>query len=150
MDTLIITTTAAVVGQTARSAASVAEALNASILQAKSSENATRSLQYEVKGFGDACDALQSLLRGLAGSKIEPIETQDEQFYIKLQQAMSEFAMTVDRLGQKIRYSDSVRSSFLRPGRGQLKLKDDEILRGRQRIDSHLQSVQMILATVNL
>lgn len=147
-DNWATTTTAAVVGQTARSAQDVADDLQNFLLHSRSPQEAIRSLQFEVKSFGDACDALQSLLNGIAGSRALDKEVWDVQFYTRLQQSMSEYATTVTQLGQQLRVAAHARSSFLRPSKASL--KSDQLVRARQRIDSHLQSVQVMLCILNV
>jgi hypothetical protein len=144
----VTTTTAAVVGQTARSAQIVADDLQSFLLQTKSPQDAIRSLQCEVKSFGDACDALQSLLNGLAATGALLKEAWDEHFYTRLQQLMSDYASTVTELGQQLRIAANTKSSFLRPTK--TGLKGEQLVRARQRIDSHLQSVQVMLAIFNV
>ena len=150
MDPIVLTTTAAVVGQTGRSTFNVSDELKVYLLSAKPSQDEVRSLQREVKSFGDGCDALQSLLYGLASSKTQVAEVQDAQFYIKIQQAMSEYAATVGALGQHVRTMDSSKSR--RPSWMSTfsSAKSDEFVRARQRIDSHLLSLQLMLAILNL
>lgn len=152
MDPNILTTTAAVVGQTALSTRTVSDELQVFLNNAKSTEEAARSLQREVKSFGDSCDALQSLLNGLATSKTNLLEPQDAQLYTKVQQAMSEYAGTIGSLGQHVRNLDNNRSSIRRPSWMGAKLgaKSDEFTRARQRIDAHLLSLQMIMSILNL
>jgi uncharacterized phage infection (PIP) family protein YhgE len=149
MDSTILITTVAVVEQTARSAENVSTEFQDFLAQQRSTEEASRSLQREVKSFGDGCEALQKLLNGLATSKTQLLEAQDAQLYTKIQQAMSEYAGTVGSLGQHIRSIDNSRMSMLRPSwmKG---AKSDEFVRARQRIDAHLLSVQMIMSILNL
>ena len=152
MDVITVANSAAAVGQAAKAARNVDEALDALLLHAKSGDDTTASLQSDMRGFGDACEALQSLLNSLVGSRTYLREAQDEIFYEKLHNAMGEYALTFDQLGQYVRSVDNSRTGFFRQGRRQTKrnIKNEDIVRARQRISAHLLSVQMVLGILNL
>ena len=147
MDTpRMISTTAAEVGELARKAQTTGDELGL-LLHEKSPYESAQSLQREVKSFADACEVLHSLLNGLMSAKNFLIGPSDEGLYIKIQQAMSEYSTTLDQLCLSAKKARSSESRFLRP---KPKIKEDDLIRARQRIESHLLNTQLMLGVLNL
>jgi hypothetical protein len=145
MDVATIATTAAVAGQLGKLALN---ASNGMLMLSKSVDEPVRNLQSEVKAFGDACNALQSLLNGFLQSQTRLTEAEDEHFFARLQRSISEYESTIEPLDRRVRNVEKARSSLF--GKNKLNLKSEEVVRLRQRTESHLLSVQLTLGILNL
>ena len=145
MDVAIIATTAAVAGQLGKLALNASNGL---LILSKSVDESVRNLQNEVKTFGGACNALQSLLNGFLQSQTRLTEPEDEHLLAKIQRSMSEYESTIEPINQRVRSVEKARPSLF--GKNRLNLKTAEVVRMRQRIESHLLSVQLTLGILNL
>ena len=147
-----ILATAGTIAKTAQAAWDIGQALYGFVQNAKSVDGAVRALQAEVKSFGDACDMVQSVLRGLTDADRAKIEDQDGDFCAKLERAIEEYGLSVVELGEAIQPMDGSSTGMFRKGLKQIKLdmKKEEIDAIRRRIASHVSSVQMSFATLNL
>ena len=145
MDVATVATTAAAAGQLGKVALNASNGL---LVLSKSVDEPVRNLQSEVKAFGDACKALQSLLNGFLRSQTRLTEAEDEHFFARLQRSMSEYESTVEPLDRRVRSVEKARSGLF--GKNKLNLKSEEVVRLRQRTESHLLSIQLTLGILNL
>ena len=152
MDPITIASTAGVVAKTAKSAWDIGETLYTFTQNTRTVDETIRALQSEIKSFGDACSLLQSVLGGLKDADKMGIAAPGENFWDNLERATQEYERTVDQLRVVVKDLNGKKEHFALQGWKQLKLnmRRDEIAAIRDRIRSHLSSVQMVVGTLNL
>ena len=152
MEAIAVISAASTVAQTGKIAWQIGEAIYVFIRDAKVIDETLDALQSEVTSFGDACEMLRTLLSGFSDTEKKHIESEDGQFWAKIDRAIREYARTVDQLGDSINTVQNSKSRLFKQGRKQAKLnlKSQDMLIIRRRLSSHLSSVQLIVLTLNL
>ena len=106
-------------------------------------------LQEKVRSLEDACDLLQTVLNGLSQAVKEQVEPDEGQIWADLWRVMTECGKTMDKLGSAIKKLRGGKQNIFKQSWTQVRLnvKKDDILAIRQRVASHMASVQLMVVT---
>ena len=145
MDSMALATSVATLSQAARAARDASGMLDDLLVNAKFKDG---TLRLDVKHFLEDIDALQSRLA--IPERSEEYGSEEQQaLHAKLQTAMVLCAGTFDQLTLHARDAGKPKSGIFRQGR-KLSVKDDAIVRAKQRIPVHAMTIQLLVATFNV